>query len=550
MLNIESLSYRYQSRQQFTLKNISLRLREGEMLLLAGRSGCGKSTLLKAISGLLADSDGGELVGKIYFDDADIALLTPEQVGQLVGTVYQTPDDQLFAMTVADEVGFALENQGLEHSVIQRRVAETLAMVGLRGYQERSIHQLSGGQRQRLALASILVSRPKLVILDEPVSQMNPGGVQSFMELLVKLNREEHISILMIEHRVNELAGYFQRLAVMQEGELVFDGSMEEAWYALSEITNTGIREPQPVKLCRLLQLPRLTAEPTQVIEQIKEGYKVHCSERIKAKEKIKAKELLEVKNLEFTYPGAVEPTLHRLNFNLEKGRITALMGSNGAGKSTLLNILGGLTSGTAGQVLLGGRLLEQSLGLVCYLRQEPDLMLLADTVRQELCWKNEHLQDFEVERLLDKLKLSQYGEDFPLALSKGQRVRVVLGAMFARKPQLLLLDEPTTGQDEESLTEIKRLLLDYKQSGGSVFLCTHDMELAAAVADRVILLKDGKIIADAEAAAVLSDRSLLGEGGLVVPALLNICQGLQLPPCINVEEVKAYVHAPAVGGD
>lgn len=176
--------------------------------------------------------------------------------------------------------------------------------------------------------------------------------------------------------------------------------------------------------------------------------------------------------------------------------------------------------------------------------------MLLADTVRQELCWKNEHLQDFEVERLLDKLKLSQYGEDFPLALSKGQRVRVVLGAMFARKPQLLLLDEPTTGQDEESLTEIKRLLLDYKQSGGSVFLCTHDMELAAAVADRVILLKDGKIIADAEAAAVLSDRSLLGEGGLVVPALLNICQGLQLPPCINVEEVKAYVHAPAVGGD
>lgn len=550
MLNIESLSYRYQSRQQFTLKNISLRLRDGEMLLLAGRSGCGKSTLLKAISGLLTDSDGGELVGKIYFDDADIALLTPEQVGQLVGTVYQTPDDQLFAMTVADEVGFALENQGLAHSVIQRRVAETLAMVGLRGYEERSIHQLSGGQRQRLALASILVSRPKLVILDEPVSQMNPGGVQSFMELLVKLNREEHISILMIEHRVNELAGYFQRLAVMQEGELVFDGSMEEAWYALSELTDTGIREPQPVKLCRLLQLPRLTAEPAQVIEQIKEGYKVHCSERIKTKEKITAKELLEVRNLEFTYPGAVEPTLHRLNFNLEKGRITALMGSNGAGKSTLLNILGGLTSGIAGQVLLDGRLLEQSLGSVCCLRQEPDLMLLADTVRQELCWKNEHLQEFEVERLLDKLKLSQYGEDFPLALSKGQRVRVVLGAMFARKPQLLLLDEPTTGQDEESLTEIKRLLLDYKQSGGSVFLCTHDMELAAAVADRVILLKDGKIIADAEAAAVLSDRSLLGEGGLVVPALLNICQGLQLPPCINVEEVKTYVHAPAVGGD
>ena len=195
MLKIDNLSYRYPSRKQFTLKNINLTLADGEMLLLAGRSGCGKSTLIRAISGLLGSEERGELQGAIYLQGEDISKWPPEKTGQLVGTVYQSPDDQLFAMTVADEVGFALENQGEEPEVIARKVSETLELVGLGGFEDYSIHKLSGGQRQRLALASILVTRPGLLILDEPVSQMNPQGVQSFMQLLVRLNREAGIAI-------------------------------------------------------------------------------------------------------------------------------------------------------------------------------------------------------------------------------------------------------------------------------------------------------------------------------------------------------------------
>lgn len=548
MLKIENLSYRYPSRHRFTLKQINLQLADGEMLLLAGRSGCGKSTLIKAISGLLGDEGTGELQGSIYLAGEDVTHWPPEKIGCLAGTVYQSPDDQLFAMTVADEVGFALENQGVDDEVLRRRVSETLALVGLAGFEKYSIHKLSGGQRQRLALASILITKPKLLILDEPVSQMNPQGVQSFMELLTQLNQQEGIAILMIEHRVNELYPYFKRLAIMQEGQLIYDGSLENAWYVLTHKEDAGVREPQNVKLCRLLHLSQLTAENDTVVELIKDECMLQ-KPQLENKYSASHKLLLEAQNLSYTYQAAPKATLHELNFSLYQGEITALMGFNGAGKSTLMNLIGGLTATKAGQLFFQGRPMDKSLAQIGYLRQEPDLMLLADTVREELSWKNKHITPAEVERLLKKLGLTQYAEDFPLALSKGQRVRVVLGAMLAQKPSLLLLDEPTTGQDEESLKEIKKLLFDYRNGGGSVFICTHDIELASETADRVMLLNQGKILADGATKEILSNRSLLEQAGLIAPELLTVCDKLQIKSCITIEEVARYVRKTAVGG-
>lgn len=517
------------------------------MLLLAGRSGCGKSTLIKAISGLLGSEERGELQGAIYLQGEDISKWPPEKTGQLVGTVYQSPDDQLFAMTVADEVGFALENQGEEPEVIARKVSETLELVGLGGFENYSIHKLSGGQRQRLALASILVTRPGLLILDEPVSQMNPQGVQSFMQLLVRLNREAGIAILMIEHRVNELCKYFSRLAVMQDGRIVYDGLVADAWQELTGRGDLGLREPQTVKLCRALQLSELTTEQEKIVQMLR-----HECEPVEAAAQAQPagpqKPLLEAQDLYYTYPGSKEPTLKNLQFTLYQGQITAIMGFNGAGKSTLMNLLGGLTQTQQGSMLLAGQPVDKQLGKIGYLRQEPDLMLLADTVREELCWKNHTITQEELQLLLKHMNLAEYADDFPLALSKGQRLRVVLGAMLAKKPALLLLDEPTTGQDEQSLAEIRRLLLAYKEQGGSIFICTHDMELAAQVADRVIVLCAGKIIADGTTEEVLSNKELVEAGGLTPSTLLPVCEQAGLPPCITVEGVKRYVRKTAVG--
>ena len=548
MLKIENLFYRYQSRQQNTLKNINLALADGEMLLLAGRSGCGKSTLIKAVSGLLGSEERGELQGRIYLAGEDVTTWPPEKIGMLVGTVYQSPDDQLFAMTVADEVGFALENKGEEPEVIARKVSETLAMVGLAGFENYSIHKLSGGQRQRLALASILITRPKLLILDEPVSQMNPQGVQSFMQLLVKLNREAGIAILMVEHRVNELYQYFKRLVVMQAGEIIYDGAIERAWKKLTGRKDLGLREPQSVKLCRALELDEVTTEQTRIVDMIRKSCVIDVNPPQQAPAPKPEQPILAVENVIFSYPGSKQPTLKNLSFNIAAGEITALMGFNGAGKSTLMNLIGGLAHLKHGSILLNGITISKALGSVGYLRQEPDLMLLADTVREELCWKNKTITPEQVETLLEQLNLTEYADDFPLALSKGQRLRVVLGAMLAKKPKLLLLDEPTTGQDERSLSEIRKLLLAYKSGGGSVFICTHDLELAAQVTDRVIVLRQGEIIADDRTHVVLSNNELLCEGGLTAPTLLPICARLGVPPCITVEEVKRYVRKTAVG--
>ncbi|WP_281737625.1 ABC transporter ATP-binding protein [Phascolarctobacterium succinatutens] len=547
MLKIDNLSYRYPSRKQFTLKNINLTLADGEMLLLAGRSGCGKSTLIKAVSGLLGSEERGELQGAIYLQGEDISKWPPEKTGQLVGTVYQSPDDQLFAMTVADEVGFALENQGEEPEIIARKVSETLQLVGLGGFEDYSIHKLSGGQRQRLALASILVTRPGLLILDEPVSQMNPQGVQSFMQLLVRLNREAGIAILMIEHRVNELCKYFSRLAVMQDGRIVYDGLVKDAWQAMTGRTDLGLREPQTVKLCRALQLSELTTDQEKIVQMLRSECEPAAAAE-QAKPAGQQQPLMEACDLYYTYPGGKEPTLKNLQFTLYQGQITAIMGFNGAGKSTLMNLLGGLTQTQQGSMLLEGKPVDKQLGKIGYLRQEPDLMLLADTVREELCWKNQTITQQELQQLLEHMNLAEYADDFPLALSKGQRLRVVLGAMLAKKPALLLLDEPTTGQDEQSLAEIRRLLLAYKEQGGSIFICTHDMELAAQVADRVIVLCAGQIIADGTTEEVLSNKELVEAGGLTPSALLPVCEQAGLPPCITVEGVKRYVRKTAMG--
>ena len=548
MLIIEDVSYRYKVREDATLKHVCLHVAKGEMLLLAGRSGCGKSTLIKAVSGLLNTAGAGELYGKIYLDGNDTAFMKPEEIGILVGTVYQSPDDQLFAMTVADEVGFALENQGIEETIVNEEVSRVLQRVGLKGFEKNSIHTLSGGQRQRLALASVLITKPKLLVLDEPVSQMNPQGVEDFLNLLVSLNREDEITIIVVEHRVNELERYFPRLAVMFDGEFIYDGPTEMAWEKIGHAEKFGLREPQRIKLCRYLNLTEFADDTKKIIELINNECDIDNKQNFTVREKRSQECVVKGENIIYRYPGAKSNTLHGLNFEFYKGERIALMGFNGAGKSTLVNLLGGLTYVTSGCLkILQGTVAEHAHE-IGYLRQEPDLMLLADSVWEELTWKNTKRSEKYLWDLLNKLKLENNVNDFPLALSKGQRLRVVLGALLAREPKLLLLDEPTTGQDQQSLEEIKNLINDFAENHGCILFCTHDIELASEIADRVIVMADGMIIADGVPEIVLADRVLLKEGGLIVPPLLDVAEALLLPECITVEGVGRYVSKAVVG--
>lgn len=547
IVSIQDFSCRYETRKDSTLSHINFSADEGEMVLIAGLSGCGKSTLIKAVTGLL---DGVETEGHIFLAGQDVENLSAEDIGLIAGTVYQTPDDQLFAMTIEDEVGFALENRGESREKIESEVKYALEKVGLGGMEKKSIHALSGGQRQRLVLASILVTHPKLLILDEPVSQMNPQGVQDFIRLLLELNRKDHMTILMVEHRVNELARWFPRLCVMHEGHFIYDGPAEEAWNRIENTEIYGLREPQVVKLCRKLGLRPATSNPDQLTEMIRRArisLTAHVKETVS---RPSSPVILEGRNIHYAYPGSDRETLHGLDLSIHQGTINALMGFNGAGKSTLLDILAGLENPTSGQIFFRGKPANQEKNHVGFMRQEADLMLLADTVEEELTWNNKSLSEEELEALLERLHVSQYRKDFPLALSKGQRLRVVFGAMLARKDnELLLLDEPTTGQDQKSLHEIKEMLLYASSAGRTIFICTHDIELASELADEVFVMKAGNFIAHGSPHDIFSNRELMESSGLALPPMVEISEKIGIEPCITVEEVMNHVLQTNLGG-
>lgn len=549
MLKIENLSYRYPNRSENTLKNINLSITTGEFVLMAGKSGCGKSTLIKAITGIFKTERRGCLSGKIFLDGRESQDLPPEEIALLAGTVYQTPDDQLFAMTVYDEVAFALENRGFPDEYIKTKVCETLEMVGLGDRVDYSIQALSGGQRQRLALASVLVTGPRLLVLDEPISQLNPQGAHDFLRLLQELNQKQNLTILLIEHRVNEIAGYFSRIIVMNEGSIAYDGDINKVWPAVSRLKNIGLREPQNIILCRLLKLPELVNDADTVAAMVTDVYgNLKIVNKYQSVVAATGQTILDIKNVYYKYDNALEDTLKNISFTLQKGKITALMGVNGTGKSTLMNLLGGIAAIDRGTICLDGRDLQNERFNVGYLRQEADLMLLADSVREELCWNNKKISEVELQIMLKKIGLENYAGDFPLALSKGQRLRVILSAVLMQKPKLLLLDEPTTGQDQQSLEEIKKLLCAYAEDGGSVFFCTHDVELASEIADSVILMNDGQIIADDITSKVLTDRNYLKLCGLKAPAMLDVTDLLHIRPLLTAKEVADYVLASAVG--
>ena len=546
MLKLTKVSYRYKSRKDFTLKNINLHIKAGEMLLIAGRTGCGKSTLLKLMNGLLTKNSKGEFLGEVTIESKNMKELLIAEIGLKIGTVYQAPEDQLFAMSVEDEIAFILENQNLETAYIKEQVAWALEKVGLQGLGKSSIHSLSGGQKQRLALASVIISKPKILILDEPMSQMNPQGVVAFLELLKMLNQDLNMTIIVVEHRVHELNNYFSRIIFLETGSILYDGLLSTLWENNAEKNFLGLREPENIKLSRALKLGKLCIDTRELLESIKTRYPQAIGPNKKfnlpqVPKTSSIEELVNVQNLYYKYSEAERETLQGVNFSLNLGEAVALMGSNGAGKSTILNLLAGLITNYHGNIKLLGGSVEQHGFKLGILRQEPDLMLLADTVREEIFWKNKSLTVDRFREISKKLGLDNLLADFPLALSKGQRLRVVLASILARQPQVLLLDEPTTGQDQESLQEIQVIIAEFKKNGGILF-CTHDVELAAQVADRIILLNEGRVVKQGLTKEILSSKEDMQLCGLSIPPMVEVAKGLQMPPCVTIKEVVDYV--------
>ncbi len=543
VLEIEHLTYSYPGAPKPALSDVSLSLQPGEFCLLAGLSASGKSTLLRAACGLVPHFHGGEFAGRVSVAGLDTREHGPAEIGALAGTVFQDPETQVVMGTVRAELALGLENLGRPPAAIARAIEEVALALGLASLLDRSTHELSGGELQRVALAAALAPRPKLVLLDEPTSQLDPVAGDELIWLLRRLNQEWDTAILLIEHRLERCLAAADRVVVLEHGRLVSDSDphtfldwagdacpplQTPAACMFAEVGLTpapvGVRQARATLRAHALLEPA-EAEAAAAAEQ--EYDRARSVRRFRpprirsraqgSRAQAQAQPALRMRGVWHEVRNG--PSILRgVEVALDAGERVALLGRNGAGKSTLLRHAGGLMRPTRGEIERGGR--------VALLLQNPGDYFLHERVVEEASGE-----------AIERVGLSELGERNPRDLSGGERQRLALAIVTDSQdpPAVLALDEPTRGMDRGAKEVLAAWLTERRAEGTAVIVATHDVEFAAAFAERVLLLADGRLIADASVGEVLSGgwyfttetaRVLDGAGQALLPqegrAILN----------------------------
>jgi len=521
---LRGVSFWYPGAQDLhpTLADVDLTLAAGAIVLLCGPSGSGKSTFLRLLLGLVPQLSGGRLAGSISVLDRDPTRVPPREMAALgVGLLFQNPVEGFVAERVDEEVGFGPENLGLPAVEIDRRVADSLAAVGLAGLARRRTRELSAGQQQRVALAGALALQPRLLLLDEPTAHLDPASARAALALIARLNRERGTTVLLSEHRLGLAAPLVERILVLVDGRVTHDGP-PRAVLAEPGLPGAGVPVPRATQAAVSLRLPPpapLTPDeladavlarpfpraPTPATQPCDLG----------VRERPRGNAALIFDHVWFAY-GAGAAVVADVSFGLWPGERVALVGPSGAGKSTLARLALGLLRPERGRVTLAGLptdgtsfpALARVGGLVL---QNPVHQLLAERVDDELALGLQDLAPSDraarVEALLDSLDLGPLRDRHPLALSEGQRRRVALAAVLARRPRVLVLDEPTLGQDERQRAALVGIVADLASGGAAVLAISHDPEFVNDGCDRVLALRDGRLEADVDLATWSPER-------------------------------------------
>jgi len=521
MIEFEHLTYSYpdagqpappgtQHEPSPVLNDVSLHIKEGDFVLVAGPSGAGKSTLLRCINGLVPHFYGGTIHGRIRVAGQDPVAQEPRRMSTLVGFVFQDPEAQAVVDVVEDELAFAMENQGLPLTTMRKRIEKVLDQLNIAPLRRRRLSTLSGGERQRVAIASVLTLHPRVLVLDEPTSQLDPQAAEEVLDTLVKLNHDLGLTIVLSEHRLERVAQYAdQVLYVPGRGEPPI---LDDPRAVLERIPLV----PPVVELGKRLgwsPLPLTIKEARRFAREIPTQ-----SNGLQAREKEttppSGTAVIEVKRLSFAYNG--QQTLREVDLTVRQGEFVAIMGRNGAGKTTLLKQCIGLLKPDVGHVRVLGQdtqhiPVDELAQHVGYVPQNPNALLFADTVDDELAFtrRAQGMQAADDTPLLQTLGLADMHDRYPRDLSVGERQRVALAAVLVSEPELLLLDEPTRGLDYAQKRRLIAFLNTQKQRGQTIVMVTHDVELVAQCAERVVLMGDGEIVVDGPVREVMSDSQV-----------------------------------------
>lgn len=504
MIAIDNLTFTYPNQPTPALNNVSWRVEAGEFVLLAGPSGSGKSTLLRCLNGLVPHFSGGLLKGQVSVGGVSAPAAGPRVLSHLVGFVSQDPESQSVLDVVEGEIAFALENAGIPLDEMRVRVEEALDLVDLTPLRARSLTTLSGGERQRLAIAAALALRPQILVLDEPTSQLDPQSAEAVLHALVRLNDDLGLTIILAEHRLERIVRYIDRLTYLKGGCVIVDGSAREALSTIDmgpPVVQLGRAlgwQPLPLTIKEARPFAQAPVQDDAIAPLPETGWKPNPT--------------LEIKGLSFSYNE--QRVLSDVNIEVKSGELVALMGRNGAGKTTLLKCVIGLLTAHEGEVKIDGRSIwGRDVADICrevgYLPQYPDDLLFADSVMDELrvTLRNHGLAELSARlcHFLDRLGLEKVADVYPRDLSVGQRQRVAFGAVTITEPRVLLLDEPTRGLDSATKHSLSTLWRGWLEDGAAILLVTHDVELAAKIADRTVMLSRGEIIASGPTREVLS---------------------------------------------
>lgn len=565
-LRIEQVGYRYPKALSDALTDVDIILPTGGLTVVMGRTGAGKSTLLMTLNGVVPQLTGGQLEGSVRLDGADLAGYRVQTIAEFVGLVLQDAESQLLGRTVAEDVAFGPRNHLVPAEEIRRRVAEALERVGLAGCEPRVTATLSGGEKQRLAIAGVLAQRPQVLCLDEPTSELDPAG-RAALYLVVDELRHEEVTIVAVEHDPAEVLARADHLVVLDAGRVAWQGLPADFF---RDPASAALVRPLPVAvvghaleragLITRDDVPLTVDLAEQLIRRLTREHPLPAPQTAPPPP-LAVDPVVELRNLSHRYPDGGRG-LHGVDLTIGWGEYLALVGRNGAGKTTLAKHLNGLLQPTSGTVTINGM---EAAGQppwelarhVGYVFQNPDHQIFNPTVAAEIRYglKLAGLPPSEIEtrlaEVLERTGLSEYRDTHPFALGKGLRQRLAVASVLAMRPAILVVDEPTTGQDWAGVRSMMELIDQLNVEGTTIVLITHDLDVVVQHARRVVVLDDGELVADGPTAEVLGRPDVLARAELPTTQVIELSQRLwpRHPPLLDEHALADHLVVQLAAG-
>ena len=547
-ISFNQFTFQYDAQAEATLKDISFDIAKGEKVLILGPSGSGKSTLAQCLNGIIPNIHKGQAQGQVRIDGQDIFKQSIYDKSQLVSTVLQDPDDQFIGLTVAEDLAFALENDCADQSEMKDKVALWAERLDLTSLLNHRPQDLSGGQKQRVSLAGVLIDESPILLFDEPLANLDPKSGQETIDLIDKIHKEVGATTIIIEHRLEDvLYRPVDRILLVNEGELLFNGSPDELLSSTLLLEN-GIREPLYVTVLRQLGFDTRSAQNLSQLDALDLSGLALPDRVLKDKKDSSSDSILKVEGLSVSY-GDNPAIIEDLSFSLKKGERLAIVGKNGAGKSTLAKALCGFVPSQGKLTYKGQDISQDSIAerseRIGFVLQNPNQMISQTMIFDEVALglRLRGIEEAEVEaRVHEVLKTcGLYSfRKWPIsALSFGQKKRVTIASILVLKPEIIILDEPTAGQDYKTYTDIMNFLDSLQKQGHTIVMITHDMQLMLEYSDRCLVVVEGKIIADDNPVTILNQKDLLESANLKQTSLYTLGQKLSSDP---VEVTQYYI--------